>query len=89
MTTNQILFELAAQECRCPRPPAHDPLPDGYQKCDPCLATIILMKIEAAMRLGVSKLKHDRARIACEVSADYIAARDSEDLEIPDCEDES
>lgn len=88
MTTNQILFELAGGECQCPKPPADDPLPDDYQRCDACVAQLILMRIEAALRLGVERFRHERARIACEISADHIAARDADDLNIPECEDD-
>lgn len=90
MTTNQLLFELAALACVCNVATftAQDRA-EGTDVCDPCLAKKLLSELEGVYRLGGRGFGHERARVACEISADQIAARDSDELTIPDCEDES
>lgn len=82
MTTNQILFELAAQGCRCDKRNG-----DPARLCDPCVAENTLRILEQTYREANEQLINPRAATACEIIADYIQARDSDDLTIPDCEE--
>jgi hypothetical protein len=83
VTTNQILFELAAQGCRCDKRNGNP-----ERLCDPCVADNALRQLEQLYRETNEQLVNPRAAVACEITADYIRARDSDDMEIPACEED-